>query len=107
MTLAARRATRTGDRYQSSTGEARDIQDVAAVVYISRAVAGSPPARASGPLDLTQQGEAFRPTLLVVPIGATVRFPNGDPPFHNVFSHSRPRRFDWASATCRPVDWCR
>jgi plastocyanin len=92
--LPARRATRTSERYQSSTGEARDIQDVPAVVYIAGSVPGSPSARASAPLDLTQQGEAFRPTLLVVPTGATVKFPNGDPLFHNVFSYSRPKRFD-------------
>ena len=42
----------------------------------------------------TQQGESFRPTLLVVPVGATVTFPNGDPQFHNVFSYSRAKRFD-------------
>lgn len=94
MTLPDRRATRTGERYQSSTGEARDIQDVPAVVYIAGPVAGAAAARPSGPLDLTQQGEAFRPTVLVVPVGATVRFPNGDPLFHNVFSYSRPKRFD-------------
>jgi len=94
VTLPDRRATRTGDRYQSSTGEARDIQDVPVVVYIAGPVPGAPPARSSGPLDLAQQGEAFRPTLLVVPVGTTVRFPNGDPLFHNVFSYSRPKRFD-------------
>jgi plastocyanin len=94
VTLPDRRGTRTGDRYQSTTGEARDVQDVPVVVYIAGPVPGSSPARPSGPLDLTQQGEAFRPTLLVVPVGATVRFPNGDPLFHNVFSYSRSKRFD-------------
>jgi plastocyanin len=94
LTLPDRRATRTGERYQSSTGEARDIQDVPAVVYLAGPVAGAASARPSAALDLTQQGEAFRPTLLVVPLGATVRFPNGDPLFHNVFSYSRSKRFD-------------
>lgn len=94
VTLPDRRASRTGERYQSSKGEARDIQDVPAVVYIAGPVAGAGAAKPSAALDLTQQGEAFRPTLLVVPVGATVRFPNGDPLFHNVFSYSRSKRFD-------------
>lgn len=94
VTLPQRRAGRTSDRYVSSKGEARDVQDVPAVVYIAGPVPGAPAARPSGPLDLTQRGEAFGPTLLVVPMGATVRFPNGDPLFHNVFSYSRPKRFD-------------
>jgi hypothetical protein len=43
---------------------------------------------------LAQRGEAFRPTMVVVPVGARVTFPNGDNLFHNVFSYSRPKRFD-------------
>ena len=94
VTLPDRRATRTSDRYQSSTGEARDVQDVPAVVYLLGAMPGTAAARPSGPLTLTQKGEAFQPSLLVVPVGARVNFPNGDPLFHNVFSYSRARRFD-------------
>lgn len=94
VTLPDRRATRSGERYQSSTGEPREIQTVPAVVYIAGPVSGSAAARPSGPTDLVQQDESFRPTLLVVPVGATVRFPNGDPLFHNVFSYSRAKRFD-------------
>lgn len=93
-TLPDRRATRTSDRYQSSTGEARDVQEVRAVVYLLGALPGAAAARASGPLTLAQQGEAFQPPLLVVPVGARVTFPNGDPLFHNVFSYSRAKRFD-------------
>lgn len=94
VTLPDRRATRTGDRYQSSTGESRDIQDVPAVAYIVGPIPGATTARPSGPLELAQKGEAFRPPLLVVPVGAKVSFPNGDSLFHNVFSYSRARRFD-------------
>ncbi|AMY07655.1 hypothetical protein LuPra_00829 [Luteitalea pratensis] len=93
MTLPGRRATRTTDRYQSSTGESRDVQDVPAVVYIAGPVPGAPPRTSARP-ELAQRGEAFRPELVVVPVGATVSFPNGDPLFHNVFSYSRARRFD-------------
>jgi plastocyanin len=93
VTLPTRPPTRQGDRYVSSTGEARNTQDVPAVVYIAGPVAGAPEARPSG-LELAQRGEAFRPTMVVVPVGARVTFPNGDNLFHNVFSYSRPKRFD-------------
>ena len=36
----------------------------------------------------------FTPHLLVVPVGATVAFPNADPFFHNVFSLFDGKRFD-------------
>lgn len=93
VTLPSHPPARQADRYVSSTGEARSTQDVPAVVYIAGPVAGAPEARPSG-LELAQRGEAFRPPLLVVPVGARVGFPNGDNLFHNVFSYSRPKRFD-------------
>ena len=43
---------------------------------------------------MTQKARQFSPLLLVVPLGARVAFPNGDPFFHNVFSYSKPKRFD-------------
>jgi plastocyanin len=36
----------------------------------------------------------FRPRLLVIPVGTTVRFPNQDPILHNVFSVSPGNAFD-------------
>ena len=51
-------------------------------------------AKASGPLEIAQRGRAFSQLLLVVPVGTSVEFPNGDPLFHNVFSYSKPKRFD-------------
>ena len=43
---------------------------------------------------LLQKNRAFSPHLLVVPVGATVAFPNADPFFHNVFSLYDGKRFD-------------
>lgn len=43
---------------------------------------------------MAQENTAFVPSLLVVPIGAKVTFPNRDAFFHNVFSYSPPRSFD-------------
>lgn len=43
---------------------------------------------------LTQKDKHFSPHLLVVPLGASVQFPNKDPFFHNVFSVYNGTRFD-------------
>jgi len=53
-------------------------------------------ARSSAPrtFDVTAEGKDFRPRVLVVPVGSTVRFPNNDPFNHNVFSLSDEGAFD-------------
>jgi hypothetical protein len=43
---------------------------------------------------MAQKDRMFVPSVLAVPVGATVEFPNLDPFFHNVFSYSKPKRFD-------------
>lgn len=43
---------------------------------------------------MAQEGTAFVPNLLVVPVGGVVSFPNHDPLFHNVFSYSPAKSFD-------------
>ena len=43
---------------------------------------------------LVQHNKRFEPSLLVVPVGSVVDFPNLDPWFHNVFSLYRGKRFD-------------
>jgi plastocyanin len=45
-------------------------------------------------LQLVQKNKSFEPHVLVVPVGAAVRFPNRDPWFHNVFSLFDGKRFD-------------
>jgi plastocyanin len=52
--------------------------------------AGAAPAR----VVLPQQGYQFTRSLLVVPRGTAVEFPNNDNDYHNVFSLSRPKKFD-------------
>jgi plastocyanin len=64
----------------------------AALVYLEDAPAGAPLPR--GPFVVTQEGKAFDPPLLVVPLGATVEFPNRDAFFHNVFSTASGNAFD-------------
>lgn len=43
---------------------------------------------------MLQHDKHFEPSLLVVPVGSSVEFPNLDPWFHNVFSMYRGKRFD-------------
>jgi plastocyanin len=51
-------------------------------------------AQTRGKLQIVQKNKSFQPHLLVVPVGATVDFPNRDPFFHNVFSLFDGKRFD-------------
>jgi plastocyanin len=51
----------------------------------------------SAALSMQQLNRRFTPDLLVVPVGSTVAFPNMDPIFHNIFSLSKPKRFDLGS----------
>lgn len=46
------------------------------------------------PQDIWTQGRKFEPRVLAVIAGTEVRFPNGDPILHNVFSTSPGNRFD-------------
>jgi plastocyanin len=43
---------------------------------------------------MRQRNTTFIPHLLAVTVGSTVDFPNDDETYHNVFSLSKPRRFD-------------
>jgi len=84
-------ARRTVDRYGGSTAS-RPIQPIPPVVYLKGAVGARPPTRTDALM--AQEDTAFVPGLLVIPVGTTVRFPNRDPFFHNVFSYSSAGRFD-------------
>jgi plastocyanin len=50
-----------------------------------------------GTFRMEQTNRRFSPDLLVVPVGATVSFPNMDPIFHNIFSLSKAKEFDLGS----------
>lgn len=65
--------------------------DVITIVYAEPL--GGPPVR-PGTYTLSQRNKTFAPRVLPVPVGSTVRFPNDDLIFHNVFSLSRPNPFD-------------
>lgn len=52
------------------------------------------PARSTGQKVLDQVNKRFKPRLMAVMAGETVRIKNSDPVYHNVFSLSKTRRFD-------------
>ncbi len=57
---------------------------------------------------LVQKNKMFHPSLLVIPVGGKVEFPNHDPFFHNVFSLFEGKRFDlglYESGTTRFVQF--
>jgi len=67
-----------------------------------------PRQKASQIPQLVQKNKSFQPSLLVVPVGGKVEFPNHDPFFHNVFSLFEGKRFDlglYESGTTRFVQF--
>jgi plastocyanin len=68
--------------------KAADASEV--VVWIEGVKAKAQPVTA----EIRMKGKAFVPHVLAVPVGSTVKFPNDDAIFHNVFSVSGDNRFD-------------
>lgn len=63
-----------------------------AVVSIETPRAAAPGPR--GPYLVEQRDIQFQPRVLIVPVGATVGFPNRDRVRHHVYSFSKPKKFD-------------
>jgi plastocyanin len=82
-----------------------------AVVWLSpvgRTTVDAPRQDASRIPQLVQKNKSFQPSLLVIPVGGKVEFPNHDPFFHNVFSLFEGKRFDlglYESGTTRFVQF--
>lgn len=83
---------RTANRYPGAPQAVRAVQDLPTVVWVEGDFGTVPPP--SLPVVMAQQDTAFVPGALTVPVGTTLRFPNRDPFFHNVFSYSATARFD-------------
>ncbi len=88
-----------GDRERPAVGAlGRDHQrapseTTTSLVYLEAAPKGTPePEPLHARLD--QKDETFIPHVVPVTVGSIVDFPNSDDIFHNVFSLSKPRRFD-------------
>src|SRR4029078_11530396 len=65
-----------------------------AVVYLESAPRGAFEERPGPTVVLDQRNETFVPHVLAITTGTPVRFLNSDKTYHNVFSLSKPKRFD-------------
>ncbi len=75
--------------------EPRDLPDRSrSVVYLETAPRGAFEEREPGHAVMDQRNETFVPHVLAITTGTTVDFPNSDRIYHNVFSLSKPNRFD-------------
>jgi len=90
----------------------RRLKDASQAVVWLNPVAGAtletPRQDASKIPQLVQKNKSFQPSLLVIPVGGKVEFPNHDPFFHNVFSLFEGKRFDlglYESGTSRFVQF--
>jgi plastocyanin len=73
----------------------REVTDLRhGVVYLETAPRGAFEERETGRAVMDQRNETFVPHVLAITVGTVVDFPNSDKTFHNVFSYSRPQRFD-------------
>jgi len=64
------------------------------IVYLSAPDANISASMLKKPYSLSTKNKQFNPTVMAVPLGASVNFPNYDPIFHNLFSVSAPNDFD-------------
>lgn len=64
------------------------------VVYIDQPVAGAPTASAQPAAVTTQRDASFDPHVLPIEVGTTVRWPNDDDIYHNVYASSDVAEFD-------------
>ena len=87
----AQKRLREKVKYGASLVGHKEPDPSPAVVWLE----GGPAARpVDAKVELTQEGLEFRPRVLAVQVGTTVRFPNGDDLYHNVFSYSKVKRIE-------------
>jgi plastocyanin len=104
--LALTKSTNGGvkGRIDITVGGVAKTNKAGAVVYLEN-VPGAPPKPKNA--TIRQREKQFDPPLTIVVKGTTVDFPNEDKIFHNVFSVSRPARFDlglYKSGTQKSVE---
>jgi plastocyanin len=80
--------------YPGQVGEIAPPDPPVAVVYLEGKFDPGAATLLNRTNHVLQSGMQFRPALLPVQVGTTVSFPNGDDFYHNVFSYSKPKRFD-------------
>jgi plastocyanin len=89
---AAQKRLRAKIRYAGPGIELHKPPDPSpAVVWLEKAPAAKVEPRT---VEIRQEGLELRPRVVAIPVGSTVKFPNADDVFHNVFSFSKAKRFD-------------
>ena len=94
-----------GRGHRDAKGKAK--ADSKGVVVYLEDVPGTPATPPKDHAVIDQREKQFDPPLTIVVQGTTVDFPNEDKIFHNVFSVSRPARFDlglYKSGTTKSVE---
>ena len=82
---------RSANRYPGGQADTHEIQRLPAVAYL----VGSVPGGGGEPTaQMTQHDTTFIPSVVFVPPGGSVSFPNDDSFQHNVYSYSSARTFD-------------
>ena len=81
-------------RYPSGASVIKTVESIPTVVFVEGVRPELPLPPPLEGIAIAQKDTMFRPPLVVVPKGTTIDFPNQDPEFHNVFSYSKPKRFD-------------
>jgi plastocyanin len=79
------------------TRNGRRVKDSSQVVIWLTPISTAAPTPKQDPAkipQLVQKNKSFHPSLIVIPVGGKVEFPNRDPFFHNVFSLFEGKRFD-------------
>jgi plastocyanin len=91
----AKPVERRPDATEPGSPAPRDLPDLRrGVVYLETAPQGAFEERESRRAVMDQRNESFLPHVLAVTTGTLVDFPNSDKTYHNVFSLSKPKRFD-------------
>jgi plastocyanin len=87
--------TAAPSRYQNKTpGEVAPPQKPVAVVYLEGTFTATAQTNTPVSAKVIQEHFQFSPAVLPVHVGTSVEFPNRDDSYHNVFSYSKPKRFD-------------
>jgi len=71
----------------------RPVADAVVTVYPAGGVPKGAFGFNPGPI-MVQENIAFVPHVLIVPVGATVKFPNHDKVRHHIYSFSKPAKFE-------------
>jgi len=74
------------------SGKVKPAPAKVAAVWLERSGLSAPSKNKS--IALAQKNYQFASSLIVIPKGTTVTFPNKDPDYHNIYSLSKTKRFD-------------